>query len=307
MIIHEAAEAAKCGIERRSVMGSGIWRVDTFRSYSSRMGRTVGADGKVAGNLSNQEMFAARKLDPMLDPKDVVRECCDTQEHPETIPVILALDVTGSMGQAAVEVAKELNVIMTRLYQQVKDVEFMVMGIGDLAYDRCPLQVSQFESDIRIAEQLDKVYFEFGGGGNGYESYTAAWYFALNQVRLDAWNRGQRGILITMGDEGINPYLPGERLGEILGKPLAEDVETAGLYPAVQEKYDVYHLFVEHRAGRSEGYIRTWNVVMDPEHFKVVRLNTIADEIVRIVTAHAGNEALRRGRVELPKAAGIAW
>ena len=108
-------------------MGSGVWREDTFRSYSRRMGRTVGTDGRVAGNLSNQEMFSARALDPMLDPKDVMRECCDTKEHPETIPVILALDVTGSMGQAAVEVAKRLNVIMTRLYQQVKDKYFNSM------------------------------------------------------------------------------------------------------------------------------------------------------------------------------------
>jgi len=288
-------------------MGSGVWREDTFRSYSRRMGRTVGTDGRVAGNLSNQEMFSARALDPMLDPKDVMRECCDTKEHPETIPVILALDVTGSMGQAAVEVAKRLNVIMTRLYQQVKDVEFMVMGIGDLAYDRCPLQVSQFESDIRIAEQLDKVYFEFGGGGNSFESYTVAWYFALNHVRLDAWKRGRKGIIITMGDEGVNPYLPGDRLGEVLGISGMKDVETEELYPLVQEKYDVFHLFVDHRSVRSEGYIRTWQQLMEPEFFKEVKLDTIADEIVRIVTARAGNDALLRGRVELPKAAGIEW
>ena len=244
MMIHGAAEAAKCGIERRSVMGSGIWRVDTFRSYSSRMGRTVGADGKVAGNLSNQEMFAARKLDPMLDPKDVVRECCDTQEHPETIPVILALDVTGSMGQAAVEVAKELNVIMTRLYQQVKDVEFMVMGIGDLAYDRAPIQISQFESDIRIAEHLDRIWFERGGGGNSFESYTAAWYMGLNHTSLDCHKRGKKGVIITLGDEPLNPYLPGDRLAKVTGDVLQGDVETVELYRSAKEKFDIFHVAI---------------------------------------------------------------
>ena len=75
-------------------MGSGLWREDTFRQYSSRVGRVVDRSGRVAGNYSNQEMFAARNLDPMLNPKDVMRECCDTEEHPNTIPVILALDVT---------------------------------------------------------------------------------------------------------------------------------------------------------------------------------------------------------------------
>lgn len=289
-------------------MGSGIWREDTFIQYSRRAGRTVDKKGCIAGDLSNQEMFGARTLDPMLDPKDVMRECCDTEEHPETIPVILALDVTGSMGQAAVEVAKQLNIIMTKLYEKVKDVEFMVMGIGDLAYDRYPLQVSQFESDIRIAEQLDKIYFEFGGGGNAYESYTAAWYFGLNHVKLDAWERGRKGIIITMGDEGVNPYLSAERIYDITGREIGEDVETEALFESVQEKYEVYHLFVNHRIYVNNGsFIKTWEKMMDKDHFKVVRLKDLTSEIIKIVTYEAGNNSLRRGQVELPMASGIAW
>lgn len=289
-------------------MGSGIWREDTFIQYSRRAGRTVDKKGCIAGDLSNQEMFGARTLDPMLDPKDVMRECCDTEEHPETIPVILALDVTGSMGQAAVEVAKQLNIIMTKLYEKVKDVEFMVMGIGDFAYDRYPLQVSQFESDIRIAEQLDKIYFEFGGGGNAYESYTAAWYFGLNHVKLDVWERGRKGIIITMGDEGVNPYLSAERIYDITGREIGEDVETEALFESVQEKYEVYHLFVNHRIYVNNGsFIKTWEKIMDKDHFKVVRLKDLTSEIIKIVTYEAGNNSLRRGQVELPMASGIAW
>ncbi len=289
-------------------MGCGVWREDTFRSYSRRMGRTVGADGKLAGDMKNQELFAGRSLDPMLDPKDAMRECCDNEEHPATIPVILALDVTGSMGQAAVEVAKQLNVIMTKLYEKVKDVEFMVMGIGDFAYDRCPLQVSQFESDIRIAEQLDKIYFEFGGGGNSYESYTAAWYFAVNHVKLDAWDRGEKGLIITMGDEALNPYIPGERLGEVTGRQISKDVETEKLLPEVLEKYDVYHIYVDHRSHRNvERDLESWEDMLGKQQIRVTGLDKIADEIIRIVTAKAGKEALKKGRVELPKAVGIAW
>ena len=289
-------------------MGSGIWREDTFIQYSRRAGRTVDKKGCIAGNLSNQEMFGARTLDPMLDPKDVMRECCDTEEHPETIPVILALDVTGSMGQAAVEVAKQLNIIMTKLYEKVKDVEFMVMGIGDFAYDRYPLQVSQFESDIRIAEQLDKIYFEFGGGGNAYESYTAAWYFGLNHVKLDAWERDRKGIIITMGDEGVNPYLSAERIYDITGREIDEDVETEALFESAQEKYELYHLFVNHRIYVNNGsFIKTWEKIMDKDHFKVVRLKDLTGEIIKIVTYEAGNNSLRRGQVELPMASGIAW
>ncbi len=289
-------------------MGSGVWRDDTFRQYSRKAGRTVDRSGKIAGNYSNQDMFMARNLDPMLDPKDVMRECCDTEEHPNTIPVILALDVTGSMGQAAVEVAKQLNVIMTKLYDKVKDVEFMVMGIGDFAYDSCPLQVSQFESDIRIAEQLDKVYFEFGGGGNGYESYTAAWYFGVNHVKLDAWERGKKGIIITMGDEGLNPYLPAARITDVTGRPIQENIETNGLYEEAVQKYEIYHLFVKHvNYEFTKGYVNSWKKTFDDEHFKVVTIKEVADTIIKIVKGYAGGEAVKRGLVELPFAAGISW
>ena len=304
-------------------MGCGVWNENTFRQYSKKNGRNVDKAGNIVGNMSNQEMFVSRSLDPMLNPKDVLRECCDNEEHPATVPVILALDVTGSMGQAAVEVAKRLNIIMTKLYQRVKDVEFMIMGIGDFAYDKTPLQVSQFESDIRIAEQLDKVYFEFGGGGYGFESYTAAWYFGVNHVKLDAWDRGAKGLIITMGDEGINPYLPGQALERVIGRRFDHDVETEELYQQACERYDLYHLFVKHENFRIyRHYIDSWKKFMKGEHLKVVEIDEIAKVIIDIVERHAKKENEESfllggqkkgllggfGKVELPDAAGgISW
>lgn len=128
------------------IMGSGTWNRAKFAEYSRSMGRSVGASGAVDGNYSAQEMFKSRALDSALNVYNKVRECRDSDEHPATVPVILALDVTGSMGQAAVEVAKKLNIVMTELYEKTKDVEFLIMGIGDLAYDRAPIQASQFET-----------------------------------------------------------------------------------------------------------------------------------------------------------------
>jgi hypothetical protein len=97
-------------------MGSGSWTDSDFRTYSTTVGRTVDARGAVKGDYSAQEMFKARELDSALDPKGVIRECCDSEEHPNVVPVILVLDVTGSKGQTAVEVAKKLSVVMTKLY-----------------------------------------------------------------------------------------------------------------------------------------------------------------------------------------------
>lgn len=269
-------------------MGGGTWTTSAFTSYSTSVrGMSVDLDGTIKGTYSAQDIYKATKLDAMLNPKNVIRECVDTEEHPNTIPVILALDVTGSMGNAAVEVAKKLNVVMTKLYDKISDVEFMIMGIGDLACDSCPIQASQFESDIRIAEQLDKVYFEFGGGGNSFESYTAAWYFGSRHTKLDCWARGKKGIIITMGDERLNPHLPirGLRCGliEATGDILQGDIETKDLYAEASAKFDIYHLDVHHGYRWDDGVKGSFAEYLDDKHFREVTLDSIADAIVDII------------------------
>ena len=223
-------------------MGSGSFSLHSFEDYSVSKGRTYDrSTGRVYGGQS----FTSTKLNEKLNPKNVIRECCNTPEHPNTVPVILALDVTGSMGGACRETVEALGNIVADLYSKFKDIQIMVMGIGDLAYDNAPIQISQFESDVRIAEWLDKIYREGGGGGNAYESYTAAWYMGLKHTKLDAFdNQGRKGIIITMGDEPLNPYLPKRELQKVTGDSLQADIDTKSLFEDASNKFDIYHIAV---------------------------------------------------------------
>ena len=224
-------------------MGSGTFTAHSYASYSTARGASYDTyTGRVVG-----QKFESIHIDKSLDPKlFTTRECVNTEEHPNTIPVILAFDVTGSMGEACSETAAALGVIITNLYKKYKDIEFCIMGIGDLAYDSAPIQMSQFESDVRIAEALDKVYMEHGGGGNGYESYTAAWYMGLNRTKLDAFDKKSRkGIIITMGDEPLNPYLPKDTLNHAINATEEKDIETPQLYADASKKFDIFHISVD--------------------------------------------------------------
>lgn len=223
-------------------MGSSTFDRDEFKTYSRSMGKKYNS----TTNRVEGQVYHSMMLNEQLNPKNVIRECCNSEEHPNTIPVILALDVTGSMGDACQETAEALGVIMEQLYKKFKDIEIMVMGIGDLAYDKAPIQISQFESDVRIAEWLDKIYMEHGGGGNSYESYTAAWYMGLRHTKLDAYDKqGRKGIIITMGDEPLNPYLPEFELSNVTGDSLQGDIETKDLFKEASEKFDIYHIAVD--------------------------------------------------------------
>ena len=278
-------------------MGGGAWTSSAFNTYTTS---TRGMDSTTyafCSNLNVQETFKARHLHPDMDPRNVVRECLDTAEHPNTVPVILALDVTGSMGKAATEVSRKLGLIMEAIYAsgKVPDVEFCVMAIGDLYCDRAPVQISQFESDIRIAEHLDKIWFEGGGGGNAFESYTAAWYMGLDHCKLDCWKRGRRGIIITMGDEQMNPYLQKDELHEFIGDSTQDDVETKDLYEQVCERFDVHHISVDDPASSYSRY-NAWNGAIDKswsllgENYHVSTIDKLQDTIVGIVTGRVDAE-----------------
>lgn len=285
-------------------MGGGTWTKTDFVTYSCSVGKSMETNGTVSlDGMSVQDMYKSVRLNASLNPYNVMRECRDSEEHPNTIPVILALDVTGSMGSTAMVVASELNTVMTNLFSSVKDVEFLVMGIGDLAYDTSPIQASQFESDIRIAEQLDKIYFEGGGGGNNFESYTAAWYFAARHTDLDCWKRGKKGILITMGDEFLNPYLPAKPLAEVTGDGIQEDISTASLYVEARKKYDIYHIHVDHRQwGRGgEELKKSFTSILEDQHFISVGVDKVADTIVDIVIKSSA------GTTEPTQTGGISW
>jgi len=297
-------------------MGYGFWTKKDFVAYNTSRGRTVDDRGNLDSRLTDQQLFTQKNLHPRLNPWNVVRECCDSKDHPNTIPVILALDVTGSMGAASAEVAKKMNEVMTSLYETIPDVEFLVMGIGDLAYDSVPIQISQFEADIRIAEQLDLVFMEHGGGGNAFESYTAAWYMASRHTRLDCWKRGEKGLIITMGDEPLNPYLPQQPLQNVTGDKLQGDVETSDLYRETMEKYEIYHLHVTHR--QPDLYLssaeRAFRKVLPEDHMIVTNLDGISQTLIRIIRdfaektapqwTAAGTETDEKGKSILPE---ITW
>lgn len=260
-------------------------------------------------NFAPQEIYRARDLDPMLNPRNVYRECCDSEDHPNSLPVILGLDVTGSMGKACAMCASKLDEIMTTLYKTNKDVEFCMMGIGDFACDNAPLQVTQFESDVRILDQTTKLWLEGGGGGNGWESYTAAWYFGLNRCKLDCWNKGERGIIITMGDEPLNSYLPWRRLHEVLGgESEKKDVNTLELYKAVSKKYDIYHIAITNDS--SYGFYKnqieeSWRPLLG-DHLLIAESDQLPDLIAAIVNGRTNEYVTHTDETQTDNE-GISW
>lgn len=245
---------------------------------------------------TTEEIFSSG-LHEDLDPGKIkIRESCDSSEFPESNAIVIALDVTGSMYPVIDKVAREgLNRLVTSIYDKkpVKDPHIMCMGIGDVEMgDSAPLQVTQFETDIRIAVDLEKIWIEGLGGGNRYESYTLAWYFAAMKTSIDCFNkRGKKGYLFTIGDEFPTPYLKAQDIKRVLGDGPQANLAIEQLYDMVSRTYEVFHVVVkEGNCFRYYGndVIDAWKKVLGQRVIPLSDHTKLAEVIVSTIQACEG-------------------
>lgn len=193
------------------------------------------------------EVFQQSSVHPLMNPLGVaMRESRDGADHPNSLPIIFALDVTGSMGTIPEMLARrELPQFMLNLQSAgVTDPQVLFMFMGDAAHDDGPLQVGQFES---TAEDMDRwltwSWLEGGGGNNGCESYDLAMYFAARHTDSDAVRkRGRRGYFFMTGDE--NPYPSTDRgwVKDLIGDQLPADVPLQQVCDELAAHYHPFFL-----------------------------------------------------------------
>lgn len=197
---------------------------------------------------SREQIFRNRGLDPLMNIKGKVRESCDSDEHPKSYPIIIGLDVTGSMGRVPENLIKEAfpEIMKTIMEKGVEHAQICFVGIGDHYSDNAPIQVGQFETSDELTEKwLKAIFIEGGGGGNNGESYQLAWYFAAFHTKIDSYEKRHiKGTLITIGDEPCHASIQGSVVRELFGEGEGE-VLTSELLREVQKKWDIYHINVK--------------------------------------------------------------
>jgi len=278
-------------------MGGGHWDSTVYSTYATNSG-LVDKHGK-ATNKSAHEVFKSREINQALNPYNVkIRESRDSAEHPMSNALALILDVTGSMNVVAKYIAQQaLPKLMVEIYkrQPVVDPQVMFMGVDDIEdYIGGHLQVSQFESDIRIAEQLSLLWLENKGGGNDYESYSLPWYFLANHTSIDCFEkRAKKGYAISIGDELPNPHLQLDQMERVLGyRPQSKDanvLKTKSVLKKVQEKYHLIHIVAEEgsyaRSNKSQvqaawtDLLGEGNVIMMPDYTKLAEIAISAIQV----------------------------
>lgn len=248
---------------------------------------------------STADVFASRSMKSDLDPKGVkIRESRDSLEHPESTPIIVGVDVTGSMGMLADVIARKgLGTLFQGILDRkpVSDPQLMFMAIGDANFDDAPLQVSQFESDNKIIPQLEQIWIEHGGGGNHFESYNLPWYFAALHTEHDAISkRGKRGYLFTIGDEEAPHDLTVDQIKQFIGDTPQTVPTTKELLEMAQRKYDVFHVIVaegSHASDHMRQVKDSWAALLGQKVIVLKDHTLLAETIVSAIEVAEGRDA----------------
>jgi hypothetical protein len=237
-------------------MGGGSWNASV---YSKSTTDSLSEHGTPFVYDKLTKAAGRAEVHPDLDPKlvagdaspfagKVMRESRDSDEHPESLPIAVIFDVTGSMGQIPVTIQAKLPKLYGLLLAKgyVEHPQILFGAVGDGYSDRVPLQVGQFESDNRADSNLENIFLEGNGGGGNHESYQLAAYFVARHTATDAWDkRGKKGYLFLIGDERTYSTIDPRQVADLIGDDLAQPLTAEEVFAELRERWDVYFLFAE--------------------------------------------------------------
>lgn len=200
---------------------------------------------------TRQEVFTYRGEERQechsdLNIKGKIRECRDCEEHPNTTPIVVAMDVTRSRGNDAKIIYGKLPMFIGQIIMKgyVSDPMISFAAIGDATFgDQAPIQVGQFESDNRLDDVLSHIWLEQGGGGTGQESYELTAYYYAEHSLLDANQRGKKGYFFFLGDEGFYPKVAKDQIKVWVGDDAPGDLSSANVFRKLQDKYHVFFIY----------------------------------------------------------------
>lgn len=244
------------------------WSADTYDRVSSRNirdGSTLYTDSvRASGEV---------KASPLLDILDEdgnprIREARDSEAHHHSTPILIAFDETGSMDENPSLIQRDSKGLFGLLQRKgyVEDPQIAIGAYGDAWCDRVPIQVGQFESGNEVDEELDNVFIEGMGGGNGGESSALIPYYAAKYIKTDSWEkRRHKGYIFLIGDE-CSHDLGADELKRFVGEKEAVDVTAEQAFRMAGKQWDIYVLLIDNYQAKAQESRRKYAALVGDDH-----------------------------------------
>ncbi len=238
---------------------------------------------------------ADRKVHEMLDPKrenangERIRECLDSDEHTTTLPVVVAFDETGSMGDVPRKLQSSLATLKgVTLRAGLIDAQLCFGAYGDAqCHEVAPVQIGHFESGLEMEEWLNNIYLEGQGGGNGGETAALLLYFLANHSKLDSVDkRGKKGYIFLTGDE-TTLNVTRQEIKTYLGDDVENDFTPEEVVAMVSKLYEVYFLLVNNSSAKWQKSEEFWTNLLGDDRVIVVQDLDHISELISMILARS--------------------
>lgn len=172
-------------------------------------------------------------------------------------PIVIGVDVTGSMSDWPAEIFDRLPLMYQTLSQYRDDVELSFNAIGDAHSDSYPLQVNDFKKGIALEDAVKAIICEGGGGGQVSESYELFGHFMKERCKTP---NATSPFLFIFGDEKFYETVNPAQVKHYVGDTLQSSVSSAAVWDGLQQRFNLYLL---HKPYGNGGDMRTDKEVVD--------------------------------------------
>jgi hypothetical protein len=219
------------------------WRNPAAYKYDDKTKEARDAEARKAATAGPRQYSARSQPDlELVTPKKHISSKSKN-------PLIVAVDVTGSMQSWPFEIFDRLPLLYNTLAQYRDDLEISFAAIGDAAVDRWPLQVTDFATGFNLERHLNAIYGE-GGGGDAPESYGLFAYWLNTHVSVP---NAERPFLILFGDVDMHESVPSGQIRHVLDDDVAQDQPSIQMWNQVARNWNAW--FLRRPGGRRGDHI----------------------------------------------------
>ena len=174
----------------------------------------------------------SRPNEKIIDPKKHIKSESKN-------PLIIAIDVTGSMSSWPFEIFDRLPLLYNTLSQYREDLEISFVAIGDARVDNWPLQTTTFADGFDL-EQLSGALYGEGGGGDAPESYGLFAHWVNTHVEIP--NAEDLPFLIVFGDIHMHKKIHKATIEKYLGDKAWRDIDSFDAWEKVTQNWNTWFL-----------------------------------------------------------------
>lgn len=221
--------------------GGGGWDYDYSENALKRSSQEYEAQAKQQGISRQYKGKESQGLPPPTG---------KTISTDSPTPLVVAVDVSGSMDQWPRVIFTKLPVLYNEAKLHLPDVEISFAAIGDASCHT--LQVCDFARGKDLEEGINAIH---PCGQDEY--FEMAMYYYARHCTL---GKARRGLLVICGNEPYRESLSKILIRATTGDDVPGEVKTADVLKELLAKFDVYMLYVPTCTG-----IEVWRAGLGPQ------------------------------------------